>query len=565
MAICNDRQMLRLTITRRPTTILTFRIRPMILRCVCSCRLLVLSLAFGFPVASGQVQGQDAADWPTTTAERTEFRSTSTYADVMEFCESLDAKSSVVHLSSMGQTSEGRTIPLLILADPPIQTASQASQDDRPVVFVMANIHAGEVCGKEASLMVARQLVSERSPLLKQLIIVVAPIYNADGNERFSTTNRPGQIGPVNGMGQRPNAMGLDLNRDHMKLESPEARSQAKLFCEWKPIVAMDLHTTDGSFHRYDLTYDSPRHPATDVRLLEFGRDRFLPDVTKQLTSQHQLKTFFYGNFDRNHKNWLSYPAAPRYSTHYWGLRHCLGVLSEAYAYTTFQERVIATQHFVDAVLRHSADQRDSIRKLVAHAAGRFSGSNRQSVKIPIRAVESPLPGTVRVPGWEEEIAGRGRVASDDDKPTEYEVIYHGGTTVTLDVTMPDYYLIDADQQAAIQNLTQHGIEVQILDQPLKVSATQYTVTNFKQAATEFQGHRLISNVDVTSTPSIKTYPPGTAKISTNQPLAALLVNLVEPQAADGLTAWNFFDAELEEGTFPVSRVEFSSDKAPRN
>lgn len=470
----------------------------------------------------------------------------------MEYCEAMSSGSNLAHLSSMGKTSEGRNIPLLVLADPPVHTAAEAKADSRPVFFVMANIHAGEVCGKEAALILARKLLTEESPLLKQFILVIAPIYNADGNERFCTTNRPGQIGPVNGMGQRPNAMGLDLNRDHMKLESPEARCLAGFMTNWQPIVAMDLHTTDGSFHRFGLTYDSPRHPATNAKLLKYGRDTYLPAISKSLAKQHKLKTFFYGNFDRNHSNWLSYPAAPRYSTHYFGLRNCLGILSEAYAYSSFKDRVIATEHFVRTTLQQTAAERDTIETLVTNA----SKSAPHSKRMAIRATEVPLVGTFTIPAWEETVAGRGRRFTDADKPTEYTVQYHGDTSASLVVEVPAAYVLPADQQAAIANLRHHGVQFQTLAEARTEEVIEYTVTDYDQAEREFQGHRLVSNVEAKKSQSEKVLSAGSVIVKTDQPLVALIVNLLEPQAADGLTAWNFFDEELKSGQYPILRIE---------
>jgi hypothetical protein len=417
----------------------------------------------------------------------------------------------------------------------------------------MGNIHAGEVCGKEALLMLARDLVAKKSPVYKDLILVFAPIYNADGNERFSTSNRPGQIGPSAGMGQRPNAMGLDLNRDHMKLESPEARALAKFMTDWEPIIAMDLHTTDGSFHRFKLTYDSPRHPATDTKLLEFARDNFLPSISKTIKSNNAKDlTFFYGNFDRPHENWRSYPAAPRYSTHYFGLRNSLGILSEAYAYASYRERIRMTYQFVDEIIQLAAKQKSDISSLVQQA-----GKNAVAAKeLPVRFSPIPFKRDFTIPAYEEAVAGRGRERTEDDKETEYTVKYYGIAESTLDVKVPAAYVVPADQTAVIENLRNHGITVEPLTEAQQKEVTQYTVTKFKSAAREFQGHRLVSNVDVTTETKQVDLPPGTVIVKTNQPLARLIVNLLEPQSADGLTTWNFFDEELEAGPFPILRIE---------
>lgn len=488
-----------------------------------------------------------------TVAESSDFQATAPYAQVLDFCEALAKSSPHVHLTRMGQTHEKRDIPLLIIADPPIKTAAEAKADPRPVVFAMGNIHAGEVCGKEALLMLARDLIQKKSPVYKELILVFAPIYNADGNERFATTNRRGQIGPSQGMGQRHNAMDLDLNRDHMKLESPEARSLAKFMADWEPIIAMDLHTTDGSFHRYRLTYDSPRHPATDAALQKYGRDDFLPAISRQLVARNADDlTFYYGNFDRTHENWRSYPAAPRYSTHYFGLRNSLGILSEAYAFISYRERIRMTYHFVDEILKRAVTEKVAITKLVADA--RLQAAKEKSVAV--RFQPTPFDRMFKIPGYKEAVARRGRPAKDSDEKTEYEVRYHGISRATLSVTRPKAYVIPKAHSNVIANLRNHGVTFETVAKPRDESVTAYTVTNYEKAEQEFQGHRMVSKVEVKTEVRTASLAAGDVVVPTNQPLARLIVNLLEPQSADGLCTWNSFDKAIEAGPYPILRIE---------
>ena len=114
---------------------------------------------------------------------------------------------------------------------------------------------------------------------MKDLILAVAPIYNTDGNERVSKTNRPGQVGPEEGMGQRANARGLDLNRDFIKLEAPETRGLVRFLNEWNPHLFIDTHTTNGSYHRYMVTYEGPKNPAGDPKVIGFMRQTFFPEL----------------------------------------------------------------------------------------------------------------------------------------------------------------------------------------------------------------------------------------------------------------------------------------------
>lgn len=138
----------------------------------------------------------------------------------------------------------------------------------------MANIHAGKVDGKEALLHLARRLtIGDLQLLLGSAVWLFAPVYNADGNEHVGLGNRSEQNGPIGGVGTRENARGLDLNRDFMKLESAEARSLVALLSRWSPDVVVDLHTTNGSYQGYHLTYAPTLNPNADGRVVAFTRE----------------------------------------------------------------------------------------------------------------------------------------------------------------------------------------------------------------------------------------------------------------------------------------------------
>src|SRR5215813_9447639 len=213
-------------------------------------------------------------------AEQTNYEETSRYDDVLRFFDELQKESPLVRVQSFGTSVEGRALPLVVLSDPPISDPRDARASGKPVVFVFANIHAGEVEGKEAMQHVARRIVlGNLRPLLEKLIILIAPIYNADGNEKISVQNRTLQNGPLGGVGTRENARGLDLNRDYMKLESPEAQGLVRLFNRWDPHLTVDLHTTNGSYHGYHLTYAPPLNPNADPGLIAFEREKMLPAI----------------------------------------------------------------------------------------------------------------------------------------------------------------------------------------------------------------------------------------------------------------------------------------------
>ncbi|MFI4896782.1 MAG: M14 family metallopeptidase, partial [Phycisphaerales bacterium JB059] len=294
----------------------------MIRRLACT---LLLALPLQAPAQAADTAGERGFPAPTV-AESSNFQRTASHEQVMTICAQLADTSDRITLDSMGTSTNGRDIPLLILADPPIENAENAHQSGKLVVFLFGAIHAGEVCGKEALLMLARDLgLGERADLLDDLVLLIAPIYNPDGNDEFDPANRPGQLGPIE-MGERENADGLDLNRDYVKLEAPETRALTRLLSEWDPHLTVDTHTTNGSHHRYLITYLGPRHPAGDAEIVSYTRDTLLPAIDARFEDQTDWNAFFYGNFSENHSKWTTYPAEPRYGAASRGLRNRLSI-----------------------------------------------------------------------------------------------------------------------------------------------------------------------------------------------------------------------------------------------
>src|SRR5262245_10605905 len=233
-----------------------------------------------------------------TTAESSGFKSTSTYDDVVKFMKTVDDASPIVFYTTYGTTTEGRAMPMAVVGTG-LKDASPAAvkASGKLRVHIQANVHAGEVEGKESAQILLRELALGRhKDWLDAMVFLITPIYNADGNEKFSVTNRQRQNGPINGMGTRANAQNLNINRDYMKLDTPEAKAFVKLMNEYDPDVSYDLHTSDGSYHGYYLTYSPPLNPDTDPAILKIMTDEWFPSVTKDMKTNHGWDSFYYGN-----------------------------------------------------------------------------------------------------------------------------------------------------------------------------------------------------------------------------------------------------------------------------
>jgi hypothetical protein len=517
--------------------------------------LLGLAAAISLFSRPGAVPAADEA--LLTVAENSGYRATSHHVDVVAFCRELAKRSPLVKLGELATSVEGRKLPLIIIADPPVATPEEAARSGKLVIYAQGNIHAGEVDGKEALLMLARDLVlANERPLLKDLVLVITPIFNADGNERMAKTNRPGQVGPEEGAGVRYNAQGLDLNRDFVKLESPEVRALVRLLNRWDPAVIIDTHTTNGSHHRYTITYEGPRVPAGDARIITEVRDRLLPEVGRRLEQRSGYKSFFYGNFSRDHARWETVPAMPRYGTLYVGLRNRIGILSESYSYASYRDRVLATRDFVRSILDYCAVHKDQLRTLLAEAREATIRAGREpkaTDRVAIRCQLVPLDRRMTVLGFVEEEKNGRRVATA--QPKDYAAQYLGACAPTLSIRRPYAYLFPASHAKVRENLQRHGLTVEELRADAKLDVEVYRIDKITRAARVFQNHRLVT-VDASPRMDRRSVPAGTLLVRTGQPLGSLAVYFLEPQSEDGLCTWNFFDDVLKQGQdYPVLRL----------
>jgi hypothetical protein len=502
-----------------------------------------------------------AAAQPTdellTVAERSAWQATATHAEVTDLIERIGGRSTIMRTLELGRTFEGRSIPLVVLASPPLGSAPEAKASGKAIVFAFANIHAGEVCGKEALLMLTRELAIEPDhALLDDLVVVLAPIYNADGNERMSVDNRPGQLGPARGMGQRANAQGLDLNRDYVKLESPEARALVRFLTAWDPHVTIDTHTTNGSRHRYALTYAPPLNPSGHPAPIRFVRDVMLPETSERLRARTGYDTFTYGNFNEDHTAWVTYPGAalPRLGLSYQGLRGQMSILSEAYAYASYRDRVLVTLEFLREILGCTARYRQRIMRIAERA-------RRETVDAGLDPRPDDLVGLRhRLAAFDEPAVVKGFAVDDPDSPRDHRVAHMGRFEATLSVRRPHAYILAPGLEHVAPKLRQHGIAVE----PFSGDATVevYTISRIDRAGQELQGHRLVQ-LEVDAAVERRSFA-ARVLVRTAQPLGTLAVYLLEPESEDGLAAWNFLDEHLREGgEYPVYRVRSSGDLSP--
>jgi hypothetical protein len=360
-------------------------------------------------------------------------------------------------------------------------------------------------------------------------------------------------------MGTRANAQGLDLNRDQMKLDSPEARALARLLTEWDPHVFVDLHVTNGTRHAYHLTYAPGLHPATPGALDRYLRDALLPAVTTAVERDFGWHMWHYGNVGTREgvRGWWTFDHRPRFVTNYAGIRNRLGILSEAYSYLVFEDRVLATERFVDAILQFLHPRRNEARDLV-EAAVEADVRGLPGAEIPIRA-EIPVAAPVHEilmgevveeenPWSGEPVLRRTDVVNPDPMPAG--VAFVASETVVA----PEAYILPPEADAVAARLRAHGIRVDVLDGPWQGTVERFRVTRHDVAERPFQG-RSEQAVEGAWEAGTESLEAGGFRVEVRQPLGRLAVLLLEPRADDGFLNWGILEPWIALGsTLPVWR-----------
>jgi hypothetical protein len=493
-----------------------------------------------------------------TRAEATRFEETSRHADVMAFIAGLEAKGDKrLHVAAFGMSPEGRELPLLVLSAHGAKTPAEARSLGLPVVLVISGIHAGEVEGKEGCLMLVRDLLDgkpglDADQILAALTLVVVPLFNPDGNDAIDPGNRKlhlpklsGQLGPDSGVGTRENGSKINLNRDYMRMQGAEMRLlQARVCQAWEPDLTIDNHATNGSVHRFSMTYDIP-HTVESGRSepIEYMRERLLPPVVAALKANHGLDAGWYGNFVEDERvldadgdadpatpvgeGWMTYPHHPRFGGNYRGLTSRMDLLLECYSYIPFSERVRTAYAFMLETLKYVAAHRDEVVQTVAESR---TPRDRVAVRYGLERFASPIEILTRTPRTLE-----GAPAS----VTLPHIARFVGTTV---VDRPSAYLVGPSVAA---HLRLHGLSVREA-----VGAFDVAVPVVEGLGSE--GGRAILEAAKVGELSVswrrgpRPVPPGWALVPTDQPLGAVAVYFCEPESDDGA---------VENGLLPVPAV----------
>ncbi len=539
-----------------------------------------------------------------TRAEATDYQETSRHADVLAYCDALAEESEHVYRGTFGQSGEGQDLVYLVISDRRCFSPERAAELGKVVVLVEANIHAGEVEGKEMILALARKLVRGElgktgARILRKVCLVVVPNFNPDGNDRISPRHRAlnlealeGQVNPPGGVGTRYTGAGWNLNRDNTKQEAVETRNLAALYQSWWPHLFIDCHTTDGSIHSFDLTYDTSRNNVPLFAGVRRDNVKLLERVARRVWRRHAVSSYWYGNFlveDDPTSGWHTYPALPRFGSHYRGLLGRFDVLLETYSYLDFRRRCEVIYAWLLELLRYAAKHKDAIRERCAEEEERIisrgqAADPREKVGIQYGVARRRADGALGFDYPAHALDGDlAKIESYDvpsvrahaypgELPVLYRVPHHRSFVPVVEVSTPAAYLAPG---SLADRLSSHGINFEVLTDEHTFDVESYRVLHREEThspdvaalvpppgesevplSAKPPPTRFETVLTVRAERQRFTSSPGVLWVPTGQRAGTLAVHLLEPHSEDGFARWQLLDKSIAVGEYcSVHRV----------
>ena len=485
-----------------------------------------------------------------TPFEESGGNKTPTYAETMAWCEELAASSDILYFGSFGTSPQGRALPVMVadLAGRFEATEHQV-REEGAVLLVEACIHAGETCGKDAGMLLLRDLAEDQDlarRLLARTTLVFVPIFNVDGHERFGPYNRINQNGPEE-MGWRVTAQNLNLNRDFLKADTPEMRAWLGLFNSWAPDFFVDIHSTDGADYQYTLTYGLEVRGNMDPGLSAWTRDYRDAMEKAMMDDGHLIAP--YVSFKDWHDPRSGLKAGvmgPRFSQGYAAIRNRPGLLIE-------------TRAMLVNTLEWLASEGPSLRRAVAAADARTASPAFRAEPFPLtfRGTDEAAPFAFRGVQYEKvtsPVTGGDWFRYHADQPVTMDLDYFQTVAPDRTARLPEAYLVPAEWTVIIDRLQWHGIQFSRLAEPTTLAVRTWRLEEPAWRQRSYEGHHPVE-FSATGIKDTRTFPAGSVLVDMNQPLARVAAHLLEPAGPDALVRWDYLDAIFERVEYVESYV----------
>jgi len=484
---------------------------------------------------------------PPTVYETSGGRQTPTYAQIMDWWNAADRASKKISVMQKGPTDAGFPLHLALISDQGYTTVGQAQKDGKLIILINNGIHPGEPDGIDASMLLAKEIVSGTISLPASVVLAIIPVYNIGGCLRRSAHYRVDQEGPDE-FGSRGNSQNLDLNRDFIKLDSKEAFSFCAIYQECDPAIFVDNHVSNGADYQHVMTLLTSQYSKLGGSMGTYLHETFEPALYASMkTKGYDLIPYVNIGGDKPEKGWNEFWDSPRYTSGYATLWNSFAFVPETHMLKPYPQRVASTKALMECFISFAGANAATIRSLREETKKRIS--NATSLPISWR-LDKSRHTNYTFKGYESgtkpsAISGQPRLFYDRSKPFTATVPVYGYYTPERIISTPKAYVIPQGWWKVIERLQINGIRMRRLSQDSTFEVETYRIEDYSTAARPYEGHHANSNVKVSWQKQSLTFLKGDWYIPLDQPGNRFLMETLEPQAEDSYFAWNFFDAIL--------------------
>ena len=487
----------------------------------------------------------------TTPLEEAEGDFITPHTEMLAFLGDLQQRTGAFAMETIGTSVEGRDLVLLRFngRDGGTDGGPDGGTDaaaDKLKVLIFTQQHGNEPSGTEAAIALARDLATGSfTGILENVDFYLIPRVNPDGSEAR----------------QRENADGMDLNRDHLTLFTPEVLAVHEVFRELMPEVVLDVHEYGitsrawmdrGIRKNFGQQIDGLTNPNTSLTLRTFAWDRVIPEMREALASKDVTLNRYLVS-DGPDARFRYSTAALNDGRNSTGIYDALTFLTEGQNGLTVEENIRerARQQLetMKAFLTFFSDNAALVKRAVAREQAILTGDPPPVVALVMDYVADPAQPTLNVGVVDVETGEEGTLAIEE---------FHPLIEPTGFVQRPAAYLIPPELTEVLGVLERHGISMTPLDSPMVAEVEIYRITG---AETLVKEDKDFLDVAVAARRETREIPVGHVLVPTRGIQTNLIVSLLEPQSQWGLAPLQEFVSMLEVGAdYPILRVPGSTD-----
>lgn len=482
-----------------------------------------------------------------TKFELSKGTQTPAYFEIVEWWKKLDRISGKVKLLTMGMTDAGYPLHLSVVSNNGDYNFDNIRKNNKRIILVNNGIHPGEPDGIDASMLLARDIVTGKYKIADNVVLAFIPVYNIGGCLNRSANFRVDQNGPEE-FGFRGNSQNLDLNRDMIKCDSKDARAFTEIFHLLDPDVFIDNHVSNGADYQHVMTLLTTQSTKLGGVMGEYISKDFEPALYN-LMKQKGFDLVPYVNVwgDTPDNGWQEYWDSPRYASGYAALWHTFSFVPESHMLKPYEQRVKATYAMMQSFIEFTATNSNKIR----HLREQTKQSVKTAVEFPVKwGLDKSKYKEIVYKGYESgrktsEVSGQLRLFYDRNKPYEKTVKIFNYFPPKEYVKKPTAYIIPQGWWKVIELLKLNKVQMSQLKKDTLIEVEAYKIDDYKTSPRQYEMHHLNSDVKITASLKKVRFRKGDWYIPLNQSANRFLIETLEPKSEDSYFSWNYFDAIL--------------------